>query len=72
MTEPSPFLVVPKYHNGGRQVSYEIIDTGEKAERMRLGYFNDEHVARSVAAVLGGAQIVYRKELHHRDQNEPF
>jgi len=53
-------------------VSYEIIDTGEKAERMRLGYFNDEHVARSVAAVLGGAQIVYRKELHHRDQNEPF
>jgi len=65
------FIVVPKIHNG-RHTSYEIIDTrADKPYRARLGMVDDEAAARAVAAVLNGAENVYRAEIADRT-TEPF
>jgi len=65
------FIVVPKIHNG-RHTSYEIIDTNpSKPYRARLGMVDDEAAARAVAAVLNGAENVYRAEIADRT-TEPF
>jgi len=65
------FIVVPKVHNG-RHTSYEIIDTNpSKPYRARLGMVDDEAAARAVAAVLNGAENVYRAEIADRT-TEPF
>lgn len=67
------FVVVPKMHSGGRQTSYEIIDTDpSKPYRARLGFIDDEHQAQALVGLLNGAEQVYRKSLAALDAGEPF
>ena len=71
-----PWIVVPKIHNG-RHTLWELIDTtAARADhgrsRARLGLVDDEHQAHAVAAVLNGADKVYRATLAGLDQASPF
>lgn len=67
------FIVVPKMHQGGRSRSYEIIDTGaDRPHRARFGFLDDEVQAHALAAVLNGAEPVYRAEIAKTLERELF
>lgn len=66
------WLVVPKKHQGGRTMTFELIDTDGNGAAMRCGLFDDEHQAQAFAAVLAGADPVYRAELKRLDAANPF
>jgi len=75
------FIVAPRSVDGGRRSIYDVIDTaaydpetsgGRERGRSRLGSYDDEHQALALAAVLNGADAVYRAELRRLDNESPF